>query len=429
MKPFDRNKALVHVIVFTLLACSCSSTPPSESYRRLDETSMQNWVWLGGDPVKIETAIGNMKATTRSRRNPEQFDTVSEYGPGHWVFEFETLGDAAVSEGVVLEEAGDHEASRGAFLEAAAYYQIGTFPYTHGPDYDYFVAAYEKSMAAYERAGRYFPTPLEVVESSFKGGTIRGYLHLPAASHESPYPLVIASGGIDVFKTQNYPFAKAMNEKGIAVVLLDLPGAGQSNFVPADPNHDQVYSDMLSLLEKDSRIDVSRASVFATSWGGNAAARIAFTDDRFVAAVSACGPIHETLSPPMWVVRNLPSALMRAILAGAIPELRLDTLADRMGLPLPLAESDYVEFAERVSRFSLVNQGLISKADKAKVPLLVINTTDDPIAPPSDMELLAASAETSEVMYMGEGGHCGEKGLMVAMVTPWLESYLLPGRE
>jgi esterase FrsA len=390
---------------------------------------MRKWVFLGGDPIKIETAIGHMKATTNSRRDPEQFDTVSAYGRGHWVFEFEALGDAAASNGVVLEEAGEPEAARGAFLEAATYYQIGKFPYTHGPDYDHFVAAYEKSMAAYERAGRYFETPLEIVESYFKGGTIRGYLHLPGGADEAPYPLVIASGGIDVFKTENYPFAKAMNERGIAVLLLDLPGVGESNFVPADPNHDQVYSDMLSLLEGDSRIDGSRVAVFATSWGGNAAARIAFTDERFVAAVSACGPVHETFNLPIWAVRFLPSSLMRAILAGSIPEVRLDTVADRVGLPLPLAESDYLEFAARVNRFSLVDQGLISETNKAKVPLLVINTTDDPIAPPSDMELLAASAETSEVIYMGEGGHCGEKDLMLAKVIPWLESYLLPTRE
>ena len=186
---------------------------------------------------------------------------------------------------------------------------------------------------------------------------------------------------------------------------------------------------MLSLLEKDSRIDSSRAAVFATSWGGNAAARIAFTDERFVASVSACGPIHETFSVPMWAVRYLPSKLMRAILTGAIPEVRLDTVADRVGLPLPLAESDYVDLAARVNRFSLVDQGLVSGTDKAKVPLLVINTTDDPIAPVSDMELLAASAEMSEVIYMGEGGHCGEQDQMLAKVIPWLESQLLTKRE
>jgi pimeloyl-ACP methyl ester carboxylesterase len=210
---------------------------------------------------------------------------------------------------------------------------------------------------------------------------------------------------------------------------VDLPGAGESNFVPADPNHDRVYSDMLSLLEEDPRIDGSRVAVFATSWGGNAAARVAFNDDRFVAVVSACGPIHETFNPPMWAVRHLPASLIRAALISAIPEVRLDTVVDRVGLPLPLRESDHVEFAERVRRFSLVHQGLISETQLAKVPLLVINTTDDPVAPPSDMELLAASAEQSEVIYMGEGGHCGEKDQMVAKVIPWLETFLLPINE
>ena len=100
-------------------------------------------------------------------------------------------------------------------------------------------------------------------------------------------------------------------------------------------------------------------------------------------------------------------------------------LADRLGFSLPLKEADYTEFAVRAAGFSLVRQGLVSTGEKAKVPLLVINTIDDDIAPPSDVELLAASAETSEVMYMGEGGHCGDKGTMVSMMVPWLVPYLL----
>jgi esterase FrsA len=425
MKSFKHHRTIAWTITALLIVSACAITPPSETYRRVDETLINKWIWLGADPIKIETAMDNMKAASSLRRNPGQYDTVSQYGPGHWVFEFEALGDAAMSAGMMFENTGASDAARSTFLEAAAYYQIGKFPYTHGPDYDYYVAAYHKSMLAYERAGRHFPSPLEAVETQFKGGTIRGYLHIPAGTHEHPYPLVIASGGIDVFKTENYPLAREMNEKGIAVLLLDLPGVGESNFVPADSNHDQVYSDMLSLLESDTRIDISRAAVFATSWGGNASARIAFNDERFIAAVSACGPVHETLSPPMWAVRNLPSSLIRTLFMSAIPEVRLETVADRVGLQLPLAPRDYIGFAVAVSRFSLVNQGLISETNKANVPLLVINTTDDPVAPPSDMELLAASAETSEVIYMGEGGHCGEREVMMAEVYPWLESYLL----
>jgi esterase FrsA len=425
MRRYKRYRVFTWTILIMLVVTACAKKSPDESYRRVDQTLINKWVWLGADAVKIETAMDNMKAAISPRRNQGQYDTVLDYGRGHWVFEFEELGDGAMSAGVMFENAGESEAARDAFLEAAVYYQIGKFPYTHGSDYEHYVIAYQKSMAAYERAGRYFPSPLEIVETIFKDGTIRGYLHIPAETHESPFPLVIASGGIDVFKTENYPLTREMNERGIAVLLLDLPGVGESDFVPADPNHDQVYSDMLTLLEDDARIDVLRSAVFATSWGGNASARIAFNDERFIAAVSACGPVHETLSPPMWAVRNLPSFLVQSLFVSSIPEVRLDTVADRVGLQLPLAPEDYVVFAEAISRFSLVNQGLISETNKAKVPLLVINTTDDPVAPPSDMELLAASAETSEVIYLGEGGHCGERSEMMAKVYPWLESYLL----
>jgi hypothetical protein len=140
--------------------------------------------------------------------------------------------------------------------------------------------------------------------------------------------------------------------------------------------------------------------------------------------VAACAPVHEPFDQPLWAIRIAPASLVMAVMERLIPPLKLDVLADRFGLSLPLREEDYTEFAVRAAGFSLVNQGLVATGDKTKVPLLVINTTDDDVAPPSDMELLAASAETSEVMYMGEGGHCGDKGTMLSMMIPWLEPYL-----
>jgi len=429
MQSIVRNKLLVFALFSALLGGGCAPEPPSGTYRDVEEEWLPKWTWAGPDSSQIEAALDNMKTSTAPRSNPEQYDTVTKYGPGHWVFEFEVLGDAAMSEALALEAAGEVEAARDAFMKASSFYQIGKFPYTRDGDWEYFRTSYEKSMAAYERAGRYFPTPLEIVELPYQGGTIRGYLHLPADTHEAPYPLVIASGGIDIFKVENYPLAKLMNEKGIAVVVLDIPGVGESNFVPSEPTHDQVFRDMLTLLEKDPRIDASRAAVFATSFGGNAAARVAFTDERFVAVVAACAPIHEAFDQPVWAMRLAPAPLVMAVMERIIPPLKLDVMADRLGFSLPLREEDYTEFAVRAAGFSLVHQGLISTGQKAKVPLLVINTTDDDIAPPSDMELLAASAETSEVMYMGEGGHCGERGLMVSMMITWLEPYLFPSGE
>jgi esterase FrsA len=414
------------LMVFILSGVGCTVEPTPDTYRRVKEDWENKWVWSGADRASIEIALANMKASTAPRRNPIQYDTVVSYGPGHWVFEFEALGDASMAKGVAFEETGEVGAARDAFLLASSYYQIGKFPYTRDGDWEYYRVAYEKSMAAYESAGRSFSPPLEVVELPYKGRRIRGYLHLPSVTHRSPVPVIIASGGIDVFKVENYPLVKLMNAKGIAVVVLDIPGVGESNYIAADPDHDQVFSAMLTYLENDRRINGSRAAVFATSFGGNAAAKVAFTDERFVAVVAACAPIHEIFDQPVWATRIVPASVLKVIMGSIVPEIRLNVLADRFGLPVPLEEGDYGEFAERSVRFSLVNQRLIPGAAKAKVPLLVINTVGDDIAPQSDMELLADSAEQSELMYMGEGGHCGEKGLMLSMMSPWLESYLLP---
>jgi esterase FrsA len=419
-------RSFLFSIVFILFGVGCTVEPTPDTYRRVKEDWENKWVWSGADLASMETALANMQASTAPRRNPDQYDTVMSYGPGHWVFEFEVLGNSSMSKGMAFEEAGEDEATRDAFLLASSYFQIGKFPYTRDDNWAYYRVAYEKSMVAYERAGRYFPTPLEVVELPYQEGLIRGYLHLPSISYGSPVPVLIASGGIDVFKVENYPLVKLMNAKGIAVVVLDIPGVGESNYISADPDHDQVFSAMLTYLEKDARIDGSRAAVFATSFGGNAAAKVAFTDERFVAVVAACAPVHKIFDQPVWATRIAPAPVLKAIMGSIVPEIRLNVLADRFGLAVPLEERDYGEFAERSARFSLVNQGLISGPAKAKVPLLVINTVDDDIAPPSDMELLADSAEKSELMYMGEGGHCGEKGLMLSMMSPWLERYLLP---
>ena len=72
-----------------------SARTPSKSYRHVEEDWRNKWIWAGADPAKIDTALDNMKASTALRSNPDQYDTVTEYGPGHWVFEFEALGPFA----------------------------------------------------------------------------------------------------------------------------------------------------------------------------------------------------------------------------------------------------------------------------------------------------------------------------------------------
>ena len=99
MEKYKRYRVFAWTILIILVVTACAKKSPDETYRRVDQTLINKWVWLGADPAKIETAMGNMKAATSPRRNQGQYDTVLDYGSGHWVFEFEQLGDGAGGRG------------------------------------------------------------------------------------------------------------------------------------------------------------------------------------------------------------------------------------------------------------------------------------------------------------------------------------------
>ncbi len=405
-----------------LITAPASAEEASETYRDIHGNLTDRWIWGGADPAVLEKTFQRIKSSTAERANPTQFDTVIAFGPGHWTFEFLALGDAEVARGEAAAAAGDSATARDAFFSASNYYQIGKFPFIRTADYPYFLYSYKQSMVAYERAGQYLPVPLEIVKIHYADRSIRGYLHLAPAALEKPAPLVLVSGGIDTFKVEHYPLVKALNEAGMSALVVDLPGVGESNFADASYNHDEVYSAFLDIVASDPRIDGDKTGVWAASWGGNAAARLAFTDDRFDAAVSACGPVHEAVSIPEQVARDMPDALR-----GSRPAVIMDVVTDRLGMQAPLKNADMVEFVERLRKFSLVEQGIVGGTEKAPVPLLVINTNSDPVAPPSDMEALAASAVKGEVFYTQSEGHCGSRDMIIAKSVPWLAGHLVNG--
>jgi len=391
----------------------------TETYREVDGNHERRWIWNGGDPVKMQATFDAIKNATGERVVPEQWDTVAAYGPGHWIYEFIQLGDAEVQRAEQAQIDGDEQAAKNGFLEASSYYVIAKFPHLRNRDAEHYDEAYRKSLRAYEAAGAYFEVPLEVIEIPFGSGTLRGYLHLADDALAGPAPLVIASGGVDVFKDEFYPVVRLFNAEGISVLVADLPGTGETNFVDTTFEHDQIYSEFLDYLRGDDRIEIDRVGVFATSWGGNAAARVAFRDRRFKAVVSACGPIHETLAVPLWAVRLFPK---RARMAA--PPLRIDVSADRFGLELPLQQRDILDFAEQMRSFSLRHQGLVGQGAKPTSPLLIINANDDPFSPPEDMEALGAASDNAEIIYIGPGGHCGDRDDLLGISIPWMKEKL-----
>ena len=58
-------------------------------FRQLSETY---WGWLGCDMIKIKSAIARIAASKGQRTREGILDTVYEYGPGNWIYEFSMLG-------------------------------------------------------------------------------------------------------------------------------------------------------------------------------------------------------------------------------------------------------------------------------------------------------------------------------------------------
>ncbi len=416
--------------VSCLLASSAAMVSPvaansgeeSETYRDVDGNLTERWIWGGADPEVLKSTFEAMKSSQAERSNPELYDTIAAFGPGHWTYEFLALGDGEMARAATAAAAGDRDGARDAYFSASNYYQIGKFPFIRTADYPYYLFAYKRSMVAYEKAGEFLPVPLEVVNLPYKGRAIRGYLHLTPAALENPAPLVIVSGGIDTFKVEHYPLVKALNEAGMSALVVDLPGVGESNFLPSNHKHDAVYSAFLDALSSDPRIDGDNVGAWAASWGGNAAARAAFTDDRFGAVVSACGPVHAALSIPDQAARQAPDAVR-----ANTPKVVFDVVTDRLGMQPPIDNAQLPEFADRLRKFSLVEQGLVGGAVRTKTPVMVINTRSDSVAPPEDMEALAAASENGKVFYTDGEGHCGSRVPIIANSVPWLASHLLNG--
>jgi hypothetical protein len=62
----------------------------------------------------------------------------------------------------------------------------------------------------------------------------------------------------------------------------------------------------------------------------------------------------------------------------------------------------------------------------ADVPILSVNTADDDIAPPEDMELVTAASAHGELEFVGEEGHCAPDHSDTDLIMDWVLGRLRP---
>ena len=351
--------------LFSLLAVSASfaqapalpavqATAKSPNFKDgkvvLEERRVRAYAYLGGDE--------NIIRQTVQRIVRQEGDA-----PGGWVYEWSVLGNYYEDRGDSLLKSGDRHAALDDYMTSNVYYGLAWFPRINSEQE---AKAYDAQLRVYQKGGKLFDVPLELVKVPYKDGYITTYLHKPYGV-ERP-PLVIWCGGVDQYKANHWRPIQEMLAKGFAVATLDLPAFGESRQWPPDTKAEANFAVLETYLKRED-IDTKRISFFGQSYGGAATLRAALRNDpRVKAIVAMCAGLH---------------------------------LGDKNSLAPDAKPGD-----------KLING-----------PLLVANGTRDPGNTVPDLVSTYQSAKEGDLWLLGRGEHCAVEywPVMIPQMADWLK--------
>ena len=120
-------------------------------------------------------------------------------------------------------------------------------------------AALPRVLPARDRAAR---NPPEIVRVARDGKEATGYLRLPkGASASKRVPAVLVMCGGDMYKEDREKYAEGALAEGMAALVVDAPGTGQTTF-PHAPESVVAWQAALDALAKRPEIDGKRLGAF-----------------------------------------------------------------------------------------------------------------------------------------------------------------------
>ena len=291
---------------------------------------------------------------------------------------FERAADEALA-------GGDRAAARRALLEAKTYYSLARFPapYRSGspicpPEMGPLKSqAYEKYLECFRRASELLEVHQEPVRITHGEHEATGYLRLPkGASAQSRVPAVLVMCGGDMYKEDREKYADGALAEGLAALVVDAPGTGQTTF-PHAPEAIVAWQAALDTLAKRPEIDGERLGAFGVSRGGLWVIRLAAHDPRVKALISiAPGGVGYWGTPEE-----------RAQWRSHVDERAKSWFGPRATRP-PRKKLTEEEQRAEFLRWSLKDNGLL---DKLTMPMLLINGKQDHLTPIGNLYMLLES--------------------------------------
>ncbi|MGH3385975.1 MAG: alpha/beta hydrolase family protein [Nocardioidaceae bacterium] len=309
-------------------------------------------------------------------------DTVDE----DWVPVWSEVARRHVDQAEAALAAGDERAARQLFLQAKTYYSIGRFPSPYHSGTSFAPAelgplkseCYDRYLECFRRASELTDTRRETVTIEHGGFSAAGYLYLPpGASADQPVAAVLVMCGADMFKEDREHYALGAVAAGLAALVVDGPGTGQTTF-PHAPESIVAWQGALDLLSSRPEIEADRLGAFGVSRGGLWVLRLAALDGRVraVTAIAPGGVGYEGTPEERASWREFRNARARHWFGPR---------DQRPSAPQPITENQQ---REEFLLWSLKHNGLL---DKLQVPTLLINGKHDHLSPIGELYLALES--------------------------------------
>ncbi|MBI4204947.1 MAG: alpha/beta fold hydrolase [Betaproteobacteria bacterium] len=323
-----------------------------------------------------------------------------------WVPVWSEVAARYEREAEALLKDGDRTGARNAFLQAKSFYSIARFPspYRSGSAIcpatmsSLKEAAYQRYLECFRRAAELLDAPIETLRIARDGKEAVGHLRLPqGASASKRVPAVLVMCGGDMYKEDREKYAAGAFAEGLAALVVDAPGTGQTTF-PHAPESVVAWQSALDALAAHPAIDGGHLGAFGVSRGGLWVMRLAAHDPRVKALISvAPGGVG------YWGTAEERAEWRRA----AFERAKKNWFGPRGTRPVPREMTEEEQRTEFL-RWSLKDNGLL---EKLTMPMFLVNGKVDHLTPIGNLYLaLESGPPTGRVARVyPDDGHIAAK--------------------
>ncbi|WP_294463264.1 alpha/beta hydrolase [uncultured Ruminobacter sp.] len=363
------------------------------------------WSWMGLDILEIQKVVSDIAGSENKRTREGVLDTVYEYGPGNWVYEFSMLAEKHASHARSIEN--DPDAREEAFKHfrlAYLCYALASYPHLKGDE----MANHALLMnhVNYKKAAGYVDGHFEIIKFKSEAGEGTAYVHTP--DKNQCLPCVIICGNYVNLATEYLRFYREnLYPNGVAMITLDLPGMGMNSNIPLTANTGVLHEALLDYVKENlPYINRMHIGIIAQRFGCNCATHLLVSHSSDIRVACMIAPIvNDVMVDPELL--KLASPIQRT------------SMCNRMGTDA----AEWENLIPRLQTFSVKRQGLISGV-KLKTPMLVVSSDRKSISSIGDAKLLGGISENTEFMELKANTAFELFTKVIDQVSDWLKERL-----